>query len=95
MSFASVKTLRIIGVIVIVLGVLGGVGYLTLIPRPPEPPLTVGSVDELETYLNKLTGYNPDSPPGLSLVVVTDGVPFFDVEYPSENSETITIRHLC
>lgn len=151
MSFASLKTLRIIGIIVMALVVLGGVGYLTLIPRPLEPPLTVGSVEELESYLNKLAGHNPDSPPGLSLVVVTDGgiayqngfgfadrprnipataetvynqwsmvkpitavavlqlheqglldidnpvsdyLPFFKVEYPSENSETITVRHL-
>jgi CubicO group peptidase (beta-lactamase class C family) len=145
------KFLRIIGVIIAVLVVLFGVGYLTLAPKPLKPPQAVSNLAELEAYLDDLTGHNPDSPPGLSLVVVKDGeiayqkgfgladgpqnipatadtvynqwsmvkpmtavavlqlheqglldiddpvadyLPFFEVQYPSGSSETITIRHL-
>jgi D-alanyl-D-alanine carboxypeptidase len=141
----------IIGIIIVVLVVLIGVGYLTLIPKPLKPPQAVSNLAELEVYLDELTGHNPDSPPGLSLVIVKDEeivyqkgfgladglrnvpatadtvynqwsmvkpftaaavlqlheqglldiddpvsnyLPFFEVQYPSESSETITIRHL-
>ena len=155
MSQRSKKILRVIGIIVVVLVVvlvvLIGVGYLTLVAKPLKPPQSVSSLAELEAYLEDLTGHNPDSPPGLSLVVVKDGeivyqkgfgladgprnipatadtvyntwsmvkpmtavavlqlheqglldiddpvadyLPFFEVQYPSESSETITIRHL-
>lgn len=151
MSSIMKKILWIIGVIIVVLVVLIGVGYLTLVPKPLKPPQTVSKLAELEAYLDDLTGHNPDSPPGLSLVVVKDGeivyqkgfgladgprnipatadtvynqwsmvkpitavavlqlheqgllniddpvadyLPFFEVQYPSESSETITIRHL-
>ena len=151
MSFKMKRTLRIIGIIILVLVVLIGVGYLTLTPRPLEPPQAVSSLAELEGYLENLTGHNPDSPPGLSLVVVKDGeivyqkgfgmadgprdipatadtvyntfsmvkpltaaaifqlqeqgllniddpvadyLPFFEVQYPSQSSEIVTIRHL-
>ena len=151
MSSKMKKILRIIGIIIVVLVVLIGVGYLTLVAKPLKPPKAVSNLAELEAYLDDLTGHNPDSPPGLSLVVVKDGeivykkgfgladgpqnipatadtvynqwsmvkpitavavlqlheqglldiddpvvdyLPFFDVKYPSESSETITIRHL-
>jgi CubicO group peptidase (beta-lactamase class C family) len=151
MSSKMKKFLRIIGIIIVVLVVLISVGYLTLVAKPLKPPQAVSNLAELEAYLDDLTGHNPDSPPGLSLVVVKDGeivykkgfgladgpqnipatadtvynqwsmvkpitavavlqlheqglldiddpvvdyLPFFDVKYPSESSETITIRHL-
>jgi D-alanyl-D-alanine carboxypeptidase len=151
MSSKMKKILRVIGIIIVVFVVLLSVGYLTLVPKPLKPPQAVSSLAELETYLDDLTGHNPDSPPGLSLVVVKDGavvyqkgfgladgprniptkadtvynqwsmvkpmtavavlqlqeqglldiddpvvdyLPFFEVQYPSESSETITIRHL-
>ncbi len=144
------KALIIVGTIVLVLIVLVG-GFMLLRPTPPKPPESVGSLDELDAYLNTLVGYNAGSPSAVSLVVVKDGeivyaegfgvvdpegstpagpdtvynqwsmtktftavaimqlqeqglldlddpvtdyVPFFEVEYPSESSETITIRHL-
>jgi D-alanyl-D-alanine carboxypeptidase len=67
------KALLIIGITFGVLAVVSAVGYFTLIPRPLKPPETVGSLTELEAYLDTLAGYNPDSPPGLSLVVVKHG----------------------
>jgi len=145
------KSLRVIGIIIAVLVVLIGVAYLTLAPKPLKPPREVSRLAELEAYLDDLTGFNADSPPGLSLVVVKGGeivyqegfgladgpqnipatadtvynqwsmvkpmtavavlqlheqglldiddpvanyLPFFDVQYPSESSETVTIRHL-
>ena len=145
------KSMYIIGIIILVLVVLIGVGYLTLVPKPLKPPQEVNNLVELEAHLDALTGYNPDSPPGLSLVVVKDGeivyqkgfgladglqnipatadtvynqwsmvkpitavavlqlheqglldidnqvvdyLPFFEVQYPTESSERITIRHL-
>ena len=151
MSTKIKKALRIMGIIVAVLVVLVGVGYLALIPKPLKPPRAVSNLAELEAYLDDLTKHNPDSPAGLSLVVVKDGeiayqrgfgmadgprnisttadtvyniwsmvkpmsavavlqlheqglldiddpvadyLPFFKVQYPSESSETITIRHL-
>ena len=151
MSSIIKKILWIIGIIIVVLVVLIGVGYLTLVSKPLKPPQAVSNLAELEAYLDDLTGHNPDSPPGLSLVVVKDGeivyqkgfgladgprnipatadtvynqwsmvkpitavavlqlheqglldiddpvadyLPFFEVQYPSESSETITIRHL-
>jgi len=151
MSSKMKKILRAIGIVIVVLVVLIGVGYLTLVARPLKPPQAVSNLAELEAYLDDLTGHNPDSPPGLSLVVVKDGeivyqkgfgladgprnipatadtvynqwsmvkpmtavavlqlheqglldiddpvadyLPFFEVQYPSESSETITIRHL-
>ena len=151
MSSILKKILWIIGIIIVVLIVLIGVGYLTLAPKPLKPPAVVSNLAELEDYLDDLSGHNPDSPFGLSLVVVKDGeivyqkgfgladgprnipatantvynqwsmvkpitavavlqlyeqglldiddpvadyLPFFEVQYPSESSETITIRHL-
>lgn len=151
MSSILKKILWIIGIIIVALVVLIGVGYLTLVPKPLKPPQAVSNLAELEAYLDDLTGHNPDSPPGLSLVVVKDGqivyqkgfgladgprnipatedtvynqwsmvkpitavavlqlheqglldiddpvadyLPFFEVQYPSDSSETITIRHL-
>jgi D-alanyl-D-alanine carboxypeptidase len=151
MSIKMKRALWIVGTIIVLFAVLAGVGYLTLKPRPLKPPETVGSLAELESYLEELAGHNPDSPPGLSLVVVKDGeivyqnafgmadgpknipatvdtvyhtfsmvkpmtaaavlqlqeqglldidnpvtdyLPFFEVQYPSESSETITVRHL-
>ena len=145
------RILWIIGIIIVVLVVVFGVGYLTLMPKPLKPPETVSSLAELESYLENLTGHNPDSPSGLSLAVVKDGeivyqkgfgmadgpknipatadtvyntfsmvksmtaaaifqlqeqgllniddpvadyLPFFEVQYPSESSEIVTIRHL-
>jgi len=73
MSSKMKRTLWIIGIIIVVLVVVFGVGYLTLIPKPLKPPETVSSLAELESYLENLTGHNPDSPPGLSLVVAKDG----------------------
>jgi CubicO group peptidase (beta-lactamase class C family) len=118
-------------------------------PKSPKPPQSVGTVAELEAYLNELTEFG--APPGLSLAVAKDGaivynkafgladgpnrvaatpetvyqwmslskivtstaiiqlhergrlnindevstyLPYFKVQYPSENSEKITIRHL-
>jgi len=151
MSSKMRKFLWIMGIITVLLVVLIGVGYLTLVPKPLKPPQAVRDLAGLEAYLDDLTGHNPDSPPGLSLVVVKDGeiiyqkgfgladgprnipamadtvynqwsmvkpitaiavlqlheqgrldiddpvadyLPFFEVQYPSESSETITIRHL-
>jgi D-alanyl-D-alanine carboxypeptidase len=151
MSSKLKKIVWIIGILIGVLVVVIGVGYLILVPRPLKPPGAVGDLAELEAYLDDLAGHNPDSPPGLSLVVVKDGeiayqkgfgladgprnipatadtvynqwsmvkpitavavlqlherglldiddpvadyLPFFEVQYPSESSETITIRHL-
>lgn len=151
MSSKMKRTLWIIGIIIVVLAVVFGVGYLTLIPKTLQPPKEVSSLAELEDYLEDLTGHNPDSPPGLSVVVVQDGeivyqngfgmadgpknipttvdtvyntwsmvkpmtaaavlqlqeqgllniddpvadyLPFFEVQYLSESSETVTIRHL-
>jgi D-alanyl-D-alanine carboxypeptidase len=151
MSSVIKKILRIIGIVIVVLVVLIGVGYLTLVSKPLKPPEAVSNLTELEAYLDDLTGHNPDSPPGLSLVIVKDGeivyqkgfgladgprnipatadtvynqwsmvkpitavavlqlheqglldiddpvadyLSFFEVQYPSESSETITIRHL-
>jgi CubicO group peptidase (beta-lactamase class C family) len=145
------KGLGTVVIILVVLGLLTGAGYLTLISRPLKPPQSVSGLAELESYLEDLTGYNADSPPGLSLVVVKDGrivyqnafgmadgpknirstvdtvyntwsmvkpmtaaavlqlqeqgllniddpvadyLHFFEVQYPSESSETVTIRHL-
>jgi CubicO group peptidase (beta-lactamase class C family) len=150
----SSKVKRILTIAAIVLGalaVVSGLAYLALFPRTLKPPQQVGSLAELEAYLEDLAGHNPDSPAGLSLVVVKDGamvyqkgfgmadgpknilatadtvyntwsmvkpmsavavlqlqeqgllniddpvvdhLPFFRVEYPSESSETVTIRHL-
>ena len=70
MAARSKRALWIIGVATAVLVVVFAVGYLTLKPRPLKPPETVGSLAELETYLENLTGHNSDSPPGVSLVVV-------------------------
>lgn len=140
--------LKVAGIGSLGLVVLVG-GYLILRPKPPKPPETIGSVAELETYLNDLTAFGV--PPGLSLVVVKDGemvysqgfgladgpnnipatpdtiyhwwsmtkiptavaimqlherglldiddpvsdyLDFFDVQYPSADSQTVTIRHL-
>jgi CubicO group peptidase (beta-lactamase class C family) len=151
MSSKMKKVLQIIGIIIVVLVVIIGVAYLILSPKPLKPAEAVSSLAELEAYLDDLTGHNPDSPPGLSLVVVKDGeivyqegfgmadvprnipatadtvyqtfsmvksmtaaavlqlqeqgllniddpvadyLPFFEVQYPSEDSETVTIRHL-
>jgi CubicO group peptidase (beta-lactamase class C family) len=151
MSTKMKRALWIVGTVIVVLAVLAGVAYLTLKPRPLQPPETVGSLAELESYLEELAGHSLDSPPGLSLVVVkegqivyqnafgmadspkkipstvdtvyhtfsmvkpmtaaaifqlqeqglldiddpvTDYLPWFEVEYPSESSETITVRHL-
>jgi D-alanyl-D-alanine carboxypeptidase len=145
------KILRIIAIILGVLAVVFGIAYLTLFPKTLKPPREVGSLAELEAYLDDLAGHNPDSPSGLSLVVAKDGeiiyqkgfgmadgpknipatadtvyntfstvkpltaaaifqlqeqgllniddpvadyLPFFEVQYPSEGSETVTIRHL-
>ena len=117
--------------------------------KSPKPPQSVGNIDELEAYLNKLVEFG--SPPALSLAVTKNGgivynkafgvadgpnkvaatpktvyqwmsmskmatavaifqlhergalniddevsthLPFFKVEYPSEGSEKITIRHV-
>ena len=73
MSSKIKKTLWMIGSLIGVLVVVSGVGYLTLKPRPLKPPETVSSLAELESYLEDLTGYNRDSPPGLSLVVAKEG----------------------
>jgi CubicO group peptidase (beta-lactamase class C family) len=151
MSFKMKRILRITAIVLGVLVVVVGVAYVTLFPRTLKPPREVDSLAELEAYLDDLAGHNPDSPPGLSLVVVKDGeivyqkgfgmadgprnipatadtvyntwsmvkpmtalailqlyeqgrlniddpvvdtLPFFDVEYPAESSETVTIRHL-
>lgn len=67
------KVLKIIGIIIAVLTVLLLVAYAVLKPRPLPVPKTVSNITELETYFDKLTGYNADSPPGLSMVVVKDG----------------------
>jgi CubicO group peptidase (beta-lactamase class C family) len=118
-------------------------------PKSPKPPQSVGSIAELEAYLNQLVEFG--APPGLSLAVAKDGaivynkafgladgpnrvavtpetvyqwmsmskivtataivqlhergslnihdevskyLPFFKVQYPSDSSEKITIRHL-
>jgi hypothetical protein len=69
MSSKMKRTLWIIGIVILVLVVGFGVGYLILRPKPLKPPETVSSLAELESSLEDLTGHNPDSPPGLSLVV--------------------------
>ena len=61
-----------IAVILALLVALSLAAYITLIPKPLETPDSVSSLIELEEHLEKLTGYNADSPPGLSLVVVKD-----------------------
>ena len=151
MATKTRKVIWIIGIIVVVLVALSTAGYLSLKPRPLKPPETVSSLAKLEAYLENLIGYNADSPPGVSVVVVKDGkivyqnafgmadgpknisatigtvyntwsmvkpmtaaavlqlqeqglldiddpvadyLPFFEVQYPSEGSETVTIRHL-
>jgi CubicO group peptidase (beta-lactamase class C family) len=151
MSVKAKKRLRNLGIAVGVLVVILGAGYFLLTPRPLKPPASVSSLEELESYLGELAGYNPDSPPGLSVMVVKNGeivyenafgmadgprgipatvdtvyntwstvkpmtaaaifqlqeqglldiddpvidyLPWFEVEYPSETSKTITIRHL-
>jgi CubicO group peptidase (beta-lactamase class C family) len=74
MSSNIKRTLWIIGTIIVVLVVLVGVGYLTLVSnRMLMPPQSVSNLTELETYLDDLAGHNPDSPPGVSLVVVKEG----------------------
>jgi CubicO group peptidase (beta-lactamase class C family) len=145
------KIMTIIAIVLAVGLLIGGVGYLTLAPRPLQPPAQVDSLQELEAYLEALAGYNPDSPTGLSLVVVKGGrvvyekgfgfadepkgiparadtvyntwsmvkpltaaavlqlqeagrldlddpvvdhLPFFEVEYPSADSQVVTVRHL-
>lgn len=145
------KYLRIIGIITVVLVIVIDISYFTLAPKPLKPPQAVSNLAKLEAYLGDLTGHNPDSPSGLSLIVVRDGeivyqdgfgladgprnspakadtvyntfsmvkpmtaaavfqlheqgllniddpvadyLPFFEVQYPSEDSETVTIRHL-
>ncbi len=67
------KVLQIIGIIVAMLVILIIVGYFTLIAKPLETPDRVSNLAELEDFLDNLAGYNADSPPGLSLVVVKDG----------------------
>ncbi len=68
------KVLKIIGIIVATLVVILVVAYYAALkPRPLAPPKTVSDISELESYLDDLAGYNADSPPGLSLVVVKDG----------------------
>ena len=62
MSTRMKRALWIIGTIIVVLAVLSGVAYLALKPRPLKPPETVGSLAELERYLEGLAGHNPDSP---------------------------------
>lgn len=47
-------------------------GGMLLRPKPPRAPTTVASVAELETYLHALTAFG--RPPGLSLVVVKNGM---------------------
>ena len=151
MASKKIRVLWIIGIVIVVIIVVFAVGYLILKPKPLKPPETVSSLAEIEVYLEDLTGYNLDSPPGVSLVVVKEGevvyenafgmadgprnipstvgtvyntwsmvkpmtaaavlqlqekglvdiddpvvnyLPFFAVRYPSESSETITIRHL-
>jgi len=147
----KMKVLKITGIVFVVLATLGVVAYLILLPKPLKTPESVSDLAELEAFLSKLAGYNADSPPGLSLVVVKNGeivyengfgqadgplnhpataetvyqywsitkiptavailqlheqgllhiddpvadyLPFFDVTYPSAESEPITIRHL-
>jgi CubicO group peptidase (beta-lactamase class C family) len=73
MSSKMKKFLWVISSIIVVLVVLIGVAYLALVAKPLKPPQAVRDLAELEAYLDDLTGHNPDSPPGLSLVVVKDG----------------------
>lgn len=67
------KVLQIIGIIVAVIAVLAIVGYFILLPKPLKTPDAVSNLAELEDFLDNLTGYNADSPAGLSLVVVKEG----------------------
>ena len=67
------KYLHIIGIITVVLVIVIAISYFTLAPKPVKPPQAVSNLAELEAYLGDLTGHNPDSHSGLSLVVVKDG----------------------
>jgi CubicO group peptidase (beta-lactamase class C family) len=62
---------KLLGGVVLVL-VLVVVGYVLLRPKPPQPPEAVASLGEAEAYLDELV--ESGTPPGLSLVVVKDGV---------------------
>lgn len=143
--------LKSIGISVLVLVALAVIAYFSLRPQSLRTLEAVDNLTDLEAHLEELTGYNSDSPPGLSLVVVkdqsivyqkgfgfadepknlsatpatvynywsmtkpitaiaifqlyeqgklnldtpvTDYLPFFEVTYPSDTSELITIRHL-
>jgi len=59
-----------IGAVIALLFLFSGFVYLMVLPHPLAPPSEVKNLTALENYLNELTGYNADSPPGLSLVVV-------------------------
>ncbi len=68
------KVLKTLGIIFAVLAVILVVAYYAVLkPRPLAAPKTVSDLSELEMYLEDLAGYNADSPPCLSLVVVKDG----------------------
>jgi CubicO group peptidase (beta-lactamase class C family) len=62
--------LRIFGaVLALVLGLAGL--FFAMMPRAPKPPGQVETVEDLERYLEQVTGQS--IPPGLSLAVVKDG----------------------
>jgi CubicO group peptidase (beta-lactamase class C family) len=65
------KVFRIAGLIVLSL-ILLLAGCAILQPRPPKPPESVSSIAEAEAYLNSLVEFG--IPPGVSLVVVKDGL---------------------
>lgn len=66
--------------LVTILIFLAVTGYLTLVPKPLETPEAVASLAQFEAFVDKLTGYNGDSPPGLSLVVIMANGTYLDRE---------------
>jgi CubicO group peptidase (beta-lactamase class C family) len=55
-----------------VVALAAAIGVVVLRPKPPRPPTTITTMAELDAYLTALTTFG--TPPGLSLVVVKDGV---------------------
>ena len=58
---------------------LATAGSALFSPKPPKPPEQVNSTAELEEFLNKLIEMS--RPPGLSLVVVKDGIMVYNKSF--------------
>jgi len=67
------KMWKTLGISSLALIIFTAIGYIILRPRQLKTPESLKKIGELEAFLSELTGYNADSPSGLSLVVVKDG----------------------